>query len=820
MSNGTCSKIENRTITVNGKDSADFMLPNTICQSSHTLNLDSLVNGTIGGNWDITTLPTSNGKIYSIMGVRYLNLDSTKFALGVDTATIQIRYIVGNALSSCGTDTAVKSILVLRTPTPNFVTPDVCQTTSGLFLNPLAVATGLTAANSIWVRPGLVKEIPLNSGNYYLADSAISGLISIKHITINTLVGLTCKDSIIKNIKVNITPKVNTNNATIVNVTCIKTNGSITNVEALPTFGIPYTYQWYTGQDTTLPATIITGATDDSLLTQPIGYYTINVMNGACRAKQTFEIKSVRVPVITGSPWYFNKLCTTNGQILKSTTKFINASVTYSIIDSANNALLPSFPRYNQTAMDSTPVYNVTPSTYYVIFKDSSTTCIDTVKLKVILVIDTAIKTVGTTTPSLCTANNGAVTGVTLMYPASSNPANTTWTNTATNLVVTSAQGMLNPTPLAPGTYKLNVTDGYGCISTIYKTITQKIDTALATVGITTPAICTANNGAVTGVTLMYLASSNPANTTWTNTSNNVVVTSVQGMLNPTPLEPGIYKLNVTDAYGCVSTIYKTVGLQIDNVFINNGAATYTICGKASADINNILIKNPLPINVKWHNQSNTEFSNTQISNTQLISLQNVNAGTYTVTVKDAFGCIDSLKYNVVDSTYANATFTTSTVAGVEALSVNFTNTSTNYAGNTYTWMFGDNKDTIAYNTTHTYANFGAYTALLTVTDKFNCVDTQTVIINVYEKFDAKVPNIFTPNGDGKNDVFKVTGTGIKTINYVIFDRWGKPVFESDATTGWDGSVQHDGTYYYVIKIVATDGVQTKDLKGLIQLIK
>ncbi|MEQ1732609.1 MAG: gliding motility-associated C-terminal domain-containing protein [Bacteroidia bacterium] len=895
VGNGTCNEIKTQTIVVNGKDSADFMLPTTICQANGTLNLDSLVNGTIGGNWDITTLPTSNGKIDTLMGVHYLNLDSTQFALGVDTATIHIRYIVGDALSLCGVDTAVKSILVLRTPTPDFVTPDVCQSTSGLFLNPLALASGLDSSNSIWVRPGLVKEIPLTSGNYYLADSAISGLINIKHITINTVAGLTCRDSIIKPIKVNITPQVNANNATIVNVTCFKTDGSITHVQALPAFGIPYTYQWYAGQDTTLPATIIAGATHDSLLTQPVGYYTINVMNGACRAKQTFEIKSVRVPVITGSPWYYNKLCTTNGQIIKATTQFINASVTYSIIDSANG-LLPSFPRYNQSAMDTTPVYNITPSTYYVIFKDSSTTCIDTVKFKVITVIDTAVFNVGTTTPSLCTANNGAVTGVVLKHPASSNPLNTTWTNTATNTVVPSAQGMLNPTPLAPGTYKLDVTDAYGCVSTIYKTITQKTDTAVATVGATTASICAANNGSVTGITLNYPASSNPANTTWTNTATNTAVPSAQGVLNPAPLAPATYMLSVTDSFGCISTIYKTVaqqldsvftnkgtttnaictatngtvsgititnapeqsaiwtnglgqnvgttlslnslatgtynltvvdkygctstlsqtvGVTIDAVFTNTGAATYTICGKASADINNIVIKNEPRQSITWHNQSNTTFNNTLP-----ISLQNVNAGVYTVTVIDAFGCKDSLKYNVADSTYANAAFTTNTVAGTEALSVNFTNTSTNQAGNTFNWAFGDAKDTVAYNATHIYANYGVYTALLTVTDKFNCVDTQTVIINVYEKFDPKVPNIFTPNGDAKNDVFKVMGSGIKTINYVIFDRWGKRVFESDALTGWDGSGQHDGTYYYVIKIAATDNVQTKELKGYIQLIK
>jgi gliding motility-associated-like protein len=53
------------------------------------------------------------------------------------------------------------------------------------------------------------------------------------------------------------------------------------------------------------------------------------------------------------------------------------------------------------------------------------------------------------------------------------------------------------------------------------------------------------------------------------------------------------------------------------------------------------------------------------------------------------------------------------------------------------------------------------------------------------------IPNCFTPNGDGNNEMFFGEGTYIKTFHILIFDRWGNKIYESnDVTKGWDGKVQ------------------------------
>ena len=63
-----------------------------------------------------------------------------------------------------------------------------------------------------------------------------------------------------------------------------------------------------------------------------------------------------------------------------------------------------------------------------------------------------------------------------------------------------------------------------------------------------------------------------------------------------------------------------------------------------------------------------------------------------------------------------------------------------------------------------------------------------------------EIPNIFTPNGDGINDVFLYGNAEGKKIETKIFNRWGEKIVEWKGNSGWDGHGAHDGVYYYLIK--------------------
>ena len=84
-----------------------------------------------------------------------------------------------------------------------------------------------------------------------------------------------------------------------------------------------------------------------------------------------------------------------------------------------------------------------------------------------------------------------------------------------------------------------------------------------------------------------------------------------------------------------------------------------------------------------------------------------------------------------------------------------------------------------------------------------DCEATSSAVV-MPECGDLKVPNIFTPNNDGSNDVFKPEGRGVARYDLQIFDRWGNLVFETNQfATGWNGKLNNEpateGTYYFLL---------------------
>ena len=85
------------------------------------------------------------------------------------------------------------------------------------------------------------------------------------------------------------------------------------------------------------------------------------------------------------------------------------------------------------------------------------------------------------------------------------------------------------------------------------------------------------------------------------------------------------------------------------------------------------------------------------------------------------------------------------------------------------------------------------------------------------------IPNVFTPNNDGVNDNFFVInhkGSTYKDFNIIIFNRWGKRVFESkDINEKWDGNGASEGVYYYIVRTVNNLGIERK-YSGTLTLLK
>lgn len=154
------------------------------------------------------------------------------------------------------------------------------------------------------------------------------------------------------------------------------------------------------------------------------------------------------------------------------------------------------------------------------------------------------------------------------------------------------------------------------------------------------------------------------------------------------------------------------------------------------------------------------------------------------------------------------AQFTANPSSGSTPLVVNFTNNSS--GATSYWWDFNNgNNDSISH-PTQTFDTEGNYVVTLIATDGF-CSDTTSLIIEVLDESSLIIPNVFTPNGDGKNDFFTIEGINIATIEVEIYNRWGINIYAWDNLDGkWNGnnssgSEAPSGTYYYIVKATGKD---------------
>ena len=113
----------------------------------------------------------------------------------------------------------------------------------------------------------------------------------------------------------------------------------------------------------------------------------------------------------------------------------------------------------------------------------------------------------------------------------------------------------------------------------------------------------------------------------------------------------------------------------------------------------------------------------------------------------------------------------------------------------------------------------------ITATTPAGCRGEGKLTVKVYKGPEIYMPTGFTPNNDGKNDVFKPITVGITNLNYFqVYNRWGQIIFSTaKLNEGWDGRVtgaeQPSGTYVWMVQGVARDGrVITK--KGTVTLIR
>ncbi|MPM09826.1 hypothetical protein SDC9_56149 [bioreactor metagenome] len=129
----------------------------------------------------------------------------------------------------------------------------------------------------------------------------------------------------------------------------------------------------------------------------------------------------------------------------------------------------------------------------------------------------------------------------------------------------------------------------------------------------------------------------------------------------------------------------------------------------------------------------------------------------------------------------------------------------------------------------HIFQQDGNFDICLVTTNPFGCKDSACVDVHVWSQLlqDTSflvVPNVFTPNNDLQNDIFRTTSSNIVEWDSRIYNRWGQQVFSSNAPDimwdgMWNGNPCDDGVYVYIIKAIGSDG-KIYDISGTLTLFR
>jgi gliding motility-associated-like protein len=341
---------------------------------------------------------------------------------------------------------------------------------------------------------------------------------------------------------------------------------------------------------------------------------------------------------------------------------------------------------------------------------------------------------------------------------------------------------------LSPGIYTVSINNGSCNTNTTSVTI---IEPSILTSSLTTGSYTICKNDEVI-LNSNTSGGTPPYSITW-NTG------SIASSITVTPAVNSVYNFTLTDVNNCVKT--ESVQIQVESTiasFNNITPSCNSLISFTNTSINSAI--------TFWN------FGDGQTSISNSVALNNyASSGIYTISLisSSLYGCKDSIQkiINVnVNYIYLGFDFFVQEFNCLD--SVFFINKS--IGSTSYLWDFGDGSSSNQISPSHVY-NVGVYQANLIGTNS-NCIDSLRKEINVSVGNiipEVNKPNVFTPNGDGINDIFDFHSlANCKDFTFEIFDRWGLLILKSidNKQNFWDGRTTSgievaDGTYFYIMNM-------------------
>ena len=300
---------------------------------------------------------------------------------------------------------------------------------------------------------------------------------------------------------------------------------------------------------------------------------------------------------------------------------------------------------------------------------------------------------------------------------------------------------------------------------------------------------------------------------------------------NPTILvnTPGTstYVLTVTSNLGCQNTdTLIFTGIESPDVSLSSSSLSSCVDGIISFHLDTTE-----QVSIEWFIDGEAVVWNT---NELDLSTSFGSSGTHTVyvLVTNPLGCsmIDSLDGGVQIYPDVDAAFTTglnSNTIDEFTTHIDLINQSEN--ATTYTWYLNNDPVSTETNPTINFdAGIGIITILLVAENDYGCSDTATYRIEPVNDGVIYVPNTFTPDGNGNNEIFRpIVSSDFSSDDYKfeIYNRWGELIFETnDITDGWNGSYRGEkcktDTYTWKLTLKALKNSFAESIEGHVNLLK
>ncbi|MFN8317633.1 MAG: gliding motility-associated C-terminal domain-containing protein [Chitinophagales bacterium] len=350
---------------------------------------------------------------------------------------------------------------------------------------------------------------------------------------------------------------------------------------------------------------------------------------------------------------------------------------------------------------------------------------------------------------------------------------------------------------LIQGTYYQIATDANGCKDTSNLFVVNE-PTQLTLLANATPELCI---GAANGTITSIAGGGTPGYSFDLTLGGAIIQTNASGSFSS--LSPATYIVDVTDANGCVEMQTATVYSQEHDMFTVD--VDSTSCYGSQYKDGVIRVESQTLLNGPYQYSIDNGKTYSYVSD-----FYNLSAGVYTVFAKNNNGCDTSFIVEVPEplpATLAIIPNDTSIHIGEQiGLAIQLypypTSSITSYH---WTPAAGLSCDDCPNPTMTSYQKNNTY--LLEVTYSNECKASAIATINIKSDTSLYIPNAFSPNGDGNNDLFEVYGRELKTVHMEVFNRWGEKVYDSmgNPFASWDGKykgeLQPPSVYVFSVEV-------------------